>query len=333
MKKILPCEIIQDLLPSYIDGLTSDVTNSFIEEHIVECNNCKNILKDMREPVTKPVDVIEKKEIDFLKKTRKKFYTIVIRIVLVAVLFVTVALAVKEYWIGGYILGDSVACEVQVDGKYLTLDGIAVDDNLGISSIEYEEAGGVVSVSFRAVKKSRFHRGEFSSKYEAKNEITRVCIDNRIVWERGEKVMAIVSGIFQTRHNYIGDMSKNNQTIKVLNIENVLGNFKNELQTTKEPYSWKIILEDEISISKQKRKEKAMKSYAYVLLAVIDNLGEVSYEYQMDGKTYTVAVTEKDASIFAGVDIKSCERDILLLQNLIQKAGIDSYTYMGNEDK
>ena len=30
MSKI-PCEIIRDLLPSYIDGLTSDVTNKEIE--------------------------------------------------------------------------------------------------------------------------------------------------------------------------------------------------------------------------------------------------------------------------------------------------------------
>ena len=32
----IPCEMIRDLLPSYIDELTNDVTNKEIEEHIKE---------------------------------------------------------------------------------------------------------------------------------------------------------------------------------------------------------------------------------------------------------------------------------------------------------
>ncbi len=325
MKKILSCEIVQDLFPSYIDGLTSDVTNNFIEEHIGECDSCKNILKDMREPIVKPVDILEKKEIDFLKKTRKTTYTMIVGIVLAAVLLITVVLTVKIYFIGDYILGDSVTCEVQVNGKNLTLNGVTVDNNLGISFIKYEEQDGSVIISFRAVKESRFHKGEFQSEYEAKKEITRVCLDDRIVWEHGENVSAIASAIFQTRHDYIGDMSKNGQTAKVLNMDNYLGNFKSELQTTEEPYSWKIILEDEMSASKQEKKEKAMKFYAYIFLAVIDNLGEVLYEYQMEGKMYTVIVTEDDASNFVEQDIKLYGQDILLLQDLIQKIELYSY--------
>ena len=36
MSKI-PCEMIQDLLPSYIDELTSEVTNREVEAHVSEC--------------------------------------------------------------------------------------------------------------------------------------------------------------------------------------------------------------------------------------------------------------------------------------------------------
>ena len=46
MSKI-PCEIIQDLLPSYIDELTSDVTNREVEAHMMECEQCKNVLEQM----------------------------------------------------------------------------------------------------------------------------------------------------------------------------------------------------------------------------------------------------------------------------------------------
>ena len=40
-KDKLPCELIQDLFPSYIDKLTSDVTNQLVEEHVSDCADCK----------------------------------------------------------------------------------------------------------------------------------------------------------------------------------------------------------------------------------------------------------------------------------------------------
>ena len=70
MSKI-PCEMIQDLLPSYIDELTSDVTNREMEAHMMECEQCKNVLEQMKAPDMEDTEK-EVKEIDFLKKTKKK---------------------------------------------------------------------------------------------------------------------------------------------------------------------------------------------------------------------------------------------------------------------
>ncbi len=41
------CGIIQDLLPSYIEGLTTDRTNCFIHEHIGNCADCKKAAEGM----------------------------------------------------------------------------------------------------------------------------------------------------------------------------------------------------------------------------------------------------------------------------------------------
>ena len=47
------CKVIQDLLPNYIEKLTKEETNSFIEEHLKECEECNSILeklqKDMKD--------------------------------------------------------------------------------------------------------------------------------------------------------------------------------------------------------------------------------------------------------------------------------------------
>ena len=48
MKINLPCEIVRDLLPSYIEELTSEMSTEVVEEHLKECENCKNILGEMQ---------------------------------------------------------------------------------------------------------------------------------------------------------------------------------------------------------------------------------------------------------------------------------------------
>lgn len=41
-------DIIKDLIPSYIDGMTSEESNRLIEEHVANCPACKKYLEDMK---------------------------------------------------------------------------------------------------------------------------------------------------------------------------------------------------------------------------------------------------------------------------------------------
>lgn len=47
----MKCEIIRDLLPSYVDGLTSAESNQEIEAHIEACEACRRVLEQMQEDV------------------------------------------------------------------------------------------------------------------------------------------------------------------------------------------------------------------------------------------------------------------------------------------
>lgn len=38
----IPCEVVQDLLPLYVDGVTNEVTTDMVKEHIGECTECRN---------------------------------------------------------------------------------------------------------------------------------------------------------------------------------------------------------------------------------------------------------------------------------------------------
>lgn len=50
MERKIPCEVIRDLLPSYVDGLTSETTDGLIEEHLENCAPCKKVLEAMQTP-------------------------------------------------------------------------------------------------------------------------------------------------------------------------------------------------------------------------------------------------------------------------------------------
>ena len=100
MTNKIPCEVIQDLFPSYIDGLTSDVTDTVIEEHIMECERCKTALDAMKEPQVSPISLEDKQEIDFLKKTRTKTKRMIAGSIFMVIFIVVAVLIVRGFFFG-----------------------------------------------------------------------------------------------------------------------------------------------------------------------------------------------------------------------------------------
>lgn len=91
--KDLRCEIVYDLLPLYLDNLTNDVTSEAVENHLSICNRCRNIYEDMCNPVNP--DRIEKKEIDWFRKIRRKKYVIA----LIAVFLMSTFIILYDFFI------------------------------------------------------------------------------------------------------------------------------------------------------------------------------------------------------------------------------------------
>ena len=326
MEKI-PCEMIRDLFPSYIDKLTSDATNTLIEEHIAGCTECGDILKAMQTPEAEPPAVIkeQKKEIDFLKKNKRRNLKIIIGSISAAVLLVCTILLSRAFVFGDYLYGDWIACKVDVDGSHIVIEGTSVDSAHGISKVTFEEENGIVTVTTKAVITSFLHSGDFRAEYTAKEQVRQVRINDRILWDDGDEISSLVSAVYETRHDFMGDMPANNQTANALNISGYLGGFQNELSTSARPYVWKLRLVDGVSESARTVMESDMESFGYILLGVIGNLDEVQYEYEVGGETVIKTVKAEDATRFLGQDIKNCGTSVRLLNSLINKTGLDSY--------
>lgn len=332
MNKI-PCELIRDLFPSYIDELTSDTSNSIIEEHISECPECSDILGNMRTEYNKPYSANEneKKEINFLKKYNSKNKRIIIgSIAVIAV--ITALFLLRTYVIGSNMTGRWFWYNVTVSGKDILFDAKPNDDSLGMASVSYSEEDGIVTMYTKAVTASPLHSGEFHSEYTSSSDISRILLNDRIVWSEGHNISEYTSEVYNTAHDFMGDMAANNETAQAIDISKYLGPYENKLNSSKKPYGWVIKLQNKISRKNHVKSEKYMKAIAYTALAMVGNLDEVIFEYDTDYdepdkdhfgpevKKYTTDT----ASYLIGQDIKNCSKDINLLHELLVKVGLEN---------
>lgn len=83
MKKDKNCNIIQDLLPNYIDNLTNKETNLYIDEHLKECSECRKSLEAMKKDLNLEGEKRNSKKVNYLKKfnTKIKFLKSIILII------------------------------------------------------------------------------------------------------------------------------------------------------------------------------------------------------------------------------------------------------------
>ena len=72
MKEKRDCKIVQDLLPNYIEKLTNEETNLFIEEHLKDCRECRSILENMKKDIKIDEEKRDSREVDYIKKYNKK---------------------------------------------------------------------------------------------------------------------------------------------------------------------------------------------------------------------------------------------------------------------
>ena len=86
MKEKKDCKIIHDLLPNYIEKLTNDDSNKFIEEHLKECNECNHVLQDMQKDFDINNSNKEKKAVKYFKKYKNKLT--MLKIILLIIVFV-----------------------------------------------------------------------------------------------------------------------------------------------------------------------------------------------------------------------------------------------------
>lgn len=92
------CEIVKDLMPSYIENLATEGTKNFIKEHIKNCEPCKEMLENLKQEKEQQKEQKEKQngeiEINHLKKYHKQVEKLKTTLFTIAIVLILICLAI-----------------------------------------------------------------------------------------------------------------------------------------------------------------------------------------------------------------------------------------------
>ena len=298
MKDNLPCAVVRDLLPIYVEGLTEPETNAAVEAHLKTCPACTARLAAMRAPEPPP-EAETAKEVDYLKKVKRRGWKRVTLAVLLTVLVLLGALAAKLFVIGSPADAEAMSMGLWTDDGALQVEVSSAASAKAYWDWNTETADGIVTITAREGLVSPLHRTA-SAKFSVPLEgVEEVYLCGRLIWQEGLITVALqkFETLYEAQTPYVGDPSALNRIAQALYLESLLGNYTFSLQTAAEPYGWTL----EFGREMVGGQTDIMMSYlAPQMLAVVGNLGTVSWTYQdADGNTQTRTITleEVDAQL------------------------------------
>ena len=84
-----PCSVIQDLLPLYAEELTGEDSRKLVEDHLEECESCKQTLEELKEarPVTALTDTVPLQLVKQLLKKHTVAWCVLVGCLVAAIAF------------------------------------------------------------------------------------------------------------------------------------------------------------------------------------------------------------------------------------------------------
>lgn len=306
MKNIpeLPCAVVEDLLPAYVEGLTSEETRAAVEAHLASCPACaaKRAAMGAEEGPSPEESEETAREVDYLKKVRRRGRRRVMMAVLVTLLVLMVGFAAKVFVIGDPLDPAGVmvtSFRQEDDSVQVSLSSTASGNAFRGWMVDNRD--GVVSITARSVLVSPLFRDGTSTVKVPLEGVTEIWLgeagEGRMIWQEDTNISADAWALYQAQTPYVGDAVAVGKVLAAVDawygpyIEYTIS-----LQTDQEPYGLTIHFDD---ITAHMRRDstiqvtdRRMYALAPTLLALIGNLGRVQWTCALsDGTYHTQAIT------------------------------------------
>ena len=305
MTNKIPCSVIRDLLPSYMEKLTEKETDEIIKEHLSHCEDCRKLYEGMGEDVDGKND---EKEVDYLKKVKKRnVKKIVLSILATSFVFIIIAL-VQIFAIGMKVTDKPYEAFINDDG-YLEVKIFNPSSATIFSSIKTDISGNTATITVREALVSPL-RSKMHGKIEVPLEgIDEVRMFGKVIWQKGEVISNFANILYLNKTPYIGsmpDVGKLTQNLRWPYADSI-----NKLHTSEEPYGFEVIYEDDVDDAYIPVIEKN----AVIAIALVGNMGEFTATFP-DRESLKITEKEIDEKLPEMIQVYNERNEEKLPENL-----------------
>lgn len=316
MKNKKECEIVQDLLVNYSDGILNPESKKIVEKHLSECEECREKLKLIQEDI-KGKNTKEQIELDYLRKIRIKTK---IKSILIA--FAIIVLIAFIIFLNNFIKINSIMSKAEKSLK---------------SNNFYKETTQILFDEHTVVTKEYYKDGKYKSVWEVYSddgietniiEYANINSDERIyIYETDKKAVIEKGNISKIKNNannikYVPFVIDRNSlfakigTTFVYSIGTDTYDYGKEyyiLKNRKEKNIWEIWIDKETGLPIKEINRGGEKSFfpgTNVVKSVKDGIQEYRYEFDK--------VTDEDVKI-PDLSNYTVENKTLNMEDMVQK--------------
>ena len=295
MKNDLTCGVVRDLLPSYVEGLTSTESNTAVERHLSGCPDCAQ-LRTALAGAPKQAAPEDVKEVDYLKKVKRRGWRRVAAAVAVTVLLFTAGVAAKLFVIGTPIQtqGMSWVISTDVPGQ---LDIRVYSIWSGTACRQWEtgqEPEGIVRVTCRQVLPSPLsNSGDYRAVLNTEG-VNAVYLGDQLIWQGGIEISPQIDRIYQAQTLYVGNAPAVGQVLSAGRFD-WIGDYTIELQTSAQPYRLTLDFSAPHTPGGIRLSETGLYQDMAAVLAIIGNLDEIECAFRDEnGQPWSRVLTVKE---------------------------------------
>lgn len=249
---------------------------------------------------------------------------VIIQLVVCTIAFIIflLGLSIWNFFIRGAV-DNYVSYNIKESNESIYISGNLLNDEKVFNKAHVEIENGVMHIIPYSSYESIFNKNNsFNINYSLKN-INQIYFADELVWQDGKIISSIANDLFKNKNPYVGNMSANGRIANILSISTILGNYKNSLITSKQPYEWNFIFEENYTLEDSTFLDKKMNQYSILLLSLIDNLSVVTWTFSDGSNTYQKSI-----------DIEEANEQIKILKGTELPDGVKEYSvsaYLINE--
>jgi len=178
------CELTQDLLLGYVDNLLNAESKKIVEKHLLECTQCQSKLNEKKSDIVKN-ESSQKKQIDYLKKIRRKNNIKAVLLAIGIIFFIFVIIYLRKFIIVNDYMNKAEK-SLSSENFYIETTQLVSSDTVALTKEWYKDG--------KYKRETEFYSNEGGEKIPV--EYATINTNEKIIIDHENKKVTIETGEF-----------------------------------------------------------------------------------------------------------------------------------------